>query len=68
MHLFGTSYFICSLTHPPLFFYRTRAIVSVVCSTVFSANPVKPYERCVAPQFDCLGLVNSVEPNRFILG
>ena len=30
--------------------FRTRAIVSVVYSIVFSANPVKPYERCVAPQ------------------
>ena len=29
--------------------FRTRAIVSVVYSIVFSANPVKPYERCVAP-------------------
>ena len=30
--------------------FRTRAIVSVVYSIVFSANPVKPYESCVAPQ------------------
>ena len=29
--------------------FRTRAIVSVVYSIVFSANPVKPYARCVAP-------------------
>ena len=31
--------------------FRTRTIVSVVYSIVFSANLVKPYERCVAPQF-----------------
>ena len=30
--------------------FRTRAIVSVVYSIVYSANPVKPYERCVAPR------------------
>ena len=29
--------------------FRTRAIVSVVYSIVFSTNPVKPNERCVAP-------------------
>ena len=29
--------------------FRTRAIVSVVYSIVFSANPAKPYERCMAP-------------------
>ena len=38
-HLFGTSNFICSRTHPHFF------------PIVFSANPVKPYERCVAPPF-----------------
>ena len=41
-HLFGTSNFICSRTHPPPVFFRTRAVVAVVYSIVFSANPVKP--------------------------
>ena len=30
--------------------FRTRAIVSVVYSIVFSAKPVKPDEWCVAPR------------------
>ena len=30
--------------------FRTRVIVFVVYSIIFSANPVKPYERCVVPR------------------
>ena len=30
--------------------FREKVHCSVVCSTVFLANPVRRYERCVAPQ------------------
>ena len=42
---------------------RTRAIVSVVYSIVFSANPVKPYERCVAPRK--LGISCNIFKNQY---
>ena len=37
-----------SKSHAPVSFYWF--IVSVACSIVFSANPVKLSGRCVAPQ------------------
>ena len=50
-HLFGSSNsHLFSLLRTSIVF-RARFIVSVVCSIVYSANPVKPSDRCVAPPY-----------------
>ena len=56
-HLFGTSNFICSRTHPPLLFSGLGPLFLFI-SIVFSANPVKPCERYVVPHpLPCLRLL-----------
>ena len=57
-HLFGTSNFICSRTHTPLLFSGLGLLFLLFILLFYLANPVKPYERCVAPRV----LARSPEP------
>ena len=48
-HLFGTSNFICSRTHPPLLFSGLGPLFRLFILLFSRPILLKPYERCVAP-------------------